>query len=421
MRYAITLLALAACFVLGFSWRDLRQGKLPDRQTLAAIVGKPATAVSIAPKEVFKSAYDNILRNYQGAVDEKRLRFAGMRGLVAALGDPHTMFFDPMQAKDFAIETEGNFVGIGARLGPDPLGAVAVIVFDNGPGARAGLRKGDVITAVDGVSVAGKATEDIVKVIRGKEATMVRLKIIRSGAKQPVTVAARRARVVLPTVETDLVPGTKIGYMSVSGFTERTTEQFDAGLDKLQKLQAIGLIIDLRNNGGGLLTTARDMLSRFVEDKLVVKLKRGDTVIDEERTLTGYKRDFRYPVVVLVNGQSASASEIFAGVMSDYKLATLVGEHTYGKMSVQNVYMLVDGSSAKVTIARYYIPSGREIGRKVDDDGIYLSGGLPPDVLVKYRELDSKNASKSIVPSDSQVQKSVEIIQARTGEGRGAG
>jgi carboxyl-terminal processing protease len=410
------VISFAACFVLGFSWRDIREGKLPEAPVMKAILAGEVKPVEKVPaKTIFKDAYGAILKDYYKPIDRNELKYAGMQGLMASLGDPHTMFLPPRDAKDFQIETSGNFVGIGARLSPDPMGALVVVVFKDGPAWRAGIRKGDTIIAVDDSPSAGKKVSDLVDKIRGKAGTPVKLKLSRPGEKEPYTVTVRRAQVTTPTVDYDMVPNTKIGYISISGFAEPTTEQFDEALDALDKAGAKALVIDLRNNGGGLLQTARDMLSRFVEDKVFVKLKMKDKSVEAERTLVGLKRPKIKPIVVLVNENSASASEIFCGVLSDYKLATVVGEHTYGKNSVQNVWGLNGGSSAKVTIAKYFIPSGRDFARRVDEDGIYISGGLIPDFEVKYENLNAKPGEVSVVPTDSQMRKAVEILQAKIG------
>jgi carboxyl-terminal processing protease len=182
-------------------------------------------------------------------------------------------------------------------------------------------------------------------------------------------------------------------------------------LAKIEKHHLRGLVLNLRDDPGGLLETAIELLSRFVEDKVVVKMKGREGHEEVARTYTGSKHNFNYPIVVLINEDSASAAEIFSGVLHDYQLATLVGEHSYGKASVQNVRMLVDGSSAKITIARYFLPGGEDIGRKVDDDGQYISGGLQPDVKVDL-DLD-KNVTPGDLKTDTQLQKAVEIIRQK--------
>jgi len=168
----------------------------------------------------------------------------------------------------------------------------------------------------------------------------------------------------------------------------------------------------LRDDPGGLLETAVEMLSRFAEDKVVVRMKGRDGREEVARTVSGYTHKFNYPIVVLINEDSASAAEIFTGVLQDYKLATVVGTHSYGKASVQSVTPLVGGSSAKITIARYYLPRGVDIGRKVDDEGQYISGGLEPDVKADL-DLDNPDLVFGDIKSDSQLQKAVSVLQGK--------
>jgi carboxyl-terminal processing protease len=172
------------------------------------------------------------------------------------------------------------------------------------------------------------------------------------------------------------------------------------------------LIIDLRGNPGGLLESAREMLSRFVDTKLVVKMKFREGNEEVAKTYPGLVHGFNYPIVLLVNEESASAAEIFSGALRDYGLATLVGEHTYGKASVQNVFPLKDGSSAKITIAKYYLPSGQDIGRKLDSYGEFKTGGLEPDVVQDFDGLD-QNAVYGDPVKDPQVAKSISVILSK--------
>ena len=406
---------LACCFGFGFAWRDLQHGKLPSTYTVGGLFGAQAPKSNVSATQVFRTAYARIQADYYKKVEPTKLKYAGIDGLMGALGDPHTIFMEPRQAQEFALETRANFVGVGARLQPDPLGAKVVVVFDEGPAGRAGVRVGDTVTGVDNHSMVGKTVDDVVSRIRGKEGTSVKLQLIRPGVDKPVNVTIRRAKVIAPTVESRMVAGANIGYIAVATFSEPTAGQFDKALNKIEAHSPDGLVIDVRNNPGGLLETAVEMLSRFAEDKVVVKMRMRDGREEVAKTYIGQKRTFHYPVVVLMNEESASAAEIFAGALRDYKLTTLVGEHSYGKASVQNVYALTAGSSAKITIARYFLPSGADIGRRVDEDGQYISGGLVPDVKalvdldVPFLYGDPKG--------DAQLAKALEVIRTKNGRG----
>jgi len=246
--------------------------------------------------------------------------------------------------------------------------------------------------------------------IRGPENTSVNLTIIRAGEGKPLQIKVTRAHIVTPTVESRMLAGTGMGYLSVAQFSAPTEEQFLEEVQKLEKQGMKGLVIDLRSNPGGLLKTATDMLSAFESDKLVVTMKERDKTT-QERTSTGQTRPWAYPIVCLINEDSASAAEIFAGCLRDYGRASLVGEHSYGKASVQNVFQLRDNASVKVTIARYFLPQTDDISRKVDEDGVYLSGGLKPDIEVKI-DPDLQMALGDIL-TDPQLQKAVEVLKSK--------
>lgn len=407
LRTLAVFVALAVFFALGFALRDIQNGRPLSRSALNSLLGKTPPREYVSPVLVFTDALNKIQADYDKPVESEKLRYAGVAGVVASLGDPHTMFMEPKLAQEFALETTGNFVGVGARLSPDPLGAKAVVVFEDGPAYAAGLRPGDVITAVDGRTVVGATTDEIVKRIRGEEGTPVRLTLVRPSSAANLDVRIVRRPITVPSVESRVLEGTKVGYIAVSSFSEPTAQQFAAALDRMDLAAVEGIVIDLRGNPGGLLNTATDMLSQFVAGKTVVTMKMRGGNQEVEKTRTGRLRAKAYPLALLIDESSASAAEIFAGVLRDYGLATLVGTHTYGKASVQNVFPLRDESSLKVTIARYYLPKGEDIGRKVDPDGQYLSGGLKPDVEV---ELDvEKEPILGELKSDSQLQKAVEV------------
>ncbi len=410
-RILVVLILTSGLFILGFSWRDIQKGKAPNASLFADLVGYQPPKQKVAPIKVFRSGFTHIQQDFARQLDPSKTKYAGLAGMMASLGDPHTVFMEPKLAQEFKLETKAQFAGIGARLANDPLGAKVGAVFDESPAANAGVKTGDLITSVNGKSVSGQDTAKIADQIRGPVGTKVTLTITRVSVPTPIILTIQRAQITAPTV-TSQVFEDGIGYINISIFSEPSAAQFEQALEKLDRVGLNGLVIDVRGNPGGLLESVRDILSLFLENKPAVTLKMRGGAEERTVTLVGKKREMTYPIVVLVNEDSASASEILAGVLKDYRIATLVGEHTYGKASVQNVISFRDGSSAKFTIARYYLPSGEDIARKLDDDGMYVSGGIKVHQEVKLQ--DSPAPVMGEPKTDNQLAKALEIVRQKS-------
>jgi carboxyl-terminal processing protease len=413
------LFTLFLLFSLGFFARDVLAGQSPDLQAFQRLTQTEA-AESSTPVETFETHFRNILAKHGESTTKEKLRYAAMTGLVASLGDPHTNFLEPKVNERFSTETSGNYSGIGARLQQDPLGAKIATVFKTGPAFSAGIQVGDIVTEVDEKPVAGKDVDQIVERILGDAGTPVKLGLIRTGHTGLKELIIIRQKVIIPTVEEKIVSG-DIGYINVSGFSEPTPRQFETAVLEYDRMNPAGLIIDLRGNPGGLLNAAVEMLSLFVDEKPAVTINaRGATDQSSSnplspsnsvtlKTLTGRAISNKYPIVILINEESASASEIFSGVMRDYKKATLIGDHTYGKASVQELHPLPEGASAKITIAKYLLPATGDISRRVDEDGGYLSGGLAPDIRV---EIPRDGEFQLAIPgNDPQLDRAIQFIR----------
>lgn len=403
------LTALTASFAVGFTWKDIRSG---DPVQFGKLAAPKATETTLTPTQLFTAEYRRIHNAYYRKTDPDQLLYAGMDGLLAALGDPHTQFFEPYINEEFERSTMGqmSFGGIGARLAPDPLGVKVIQVFRGGPAFKAGIKSGDIVVAVDSKEVAGQGSDEIVGKIKGQIGSNVKIRVFRGG-KDTVDFTIPRGKIIPPSADGNVIEGTNIGYLLVTGFEQPTPQQFIDTIEELEAKHIQGLVIDLRDNGGGLLQSAVEMLARYVEFKTVVTMKGRTDRVETVRTPGGMLHDFKYPTVILVNERSASASEIFSGVMQDYKLATLVGDHTYGKASVQNVIQLPGRTSAKVTIAHYGLPGGENISRKVDEDGTYISGGLVPDIHEPMSV--EPNVALGDLKTDNQLQKAVQVIRQK--------
>lgn len=413
LRVLFAAIVFLVAFAFGFGWRDITQGNLPNLSLLpSAVLGTSRSHEELIPSRVFSEVLENIQAHYYGDVDRKSLTYAGVRGLCVALGDPHTSLLEPEEAKQFDERHTGEFVGIGAELTRDSIGARIRRVFRGGPASRAGIEPNDVILKVNGREVTGRLLEDVVKDIRGEAGTTVRLEVFRESTKETLKFNIKRARVHIQDVYAEVLRGDllqgkpTIGKIEVRMFSDGIVQQFDRELLELEKQGIKGLIIDLRGNPGGLLRRCVELCSRFLDGKLIASLRDRNGQTESYHSDQGFAANRKYPIVILIDENSASASEIFAGAMKDWKRATLVGQHTYGKALVQTKKSLSDGAQLKVTIARYYLPGGESIQRIESEHGEYLRGGVQPDVDLKR----SPGAVAGDLKTDNQLRKAVEIL-----------
>lgn len=317
------------------------------------------------------NAIDSVLESfYFGDVDDETAKDNIYKAYLSSYGDKYTMYYTADEYKALKESTNGKFYGIGAVCQLSGEGGVLLVdVYDNGAGYQAGLRSGDRVVNVDGRDITDMELSSAVALIKGDKGTSVTLEVIRGTER--LTFSVVRDAVEAKTVSYTLLDN-NIGYLSISQFEEVTTKQFKAAVEDLQSQGMKGLVIDIRNNPGGLLDTVVGMLKYMLPDGLIVYTE------DKQGNRKEYKGqdndEFNLPLAVLVNGNSASASEIFAGAIQDYGKGTIIGTQTYGKGIVQTVKPLTDGSAIKFTIAKYFTPKGQDIHGK----------GVTPDMVVEY-------------------------------------
>lgn len=326
--------------------------------------------------------YDRLRRDYDGQLNYDKL-IAGLKtGLVNATGDPHTEFFTAKEAQQFNDELNNSFTGIGAELGKNDEGDLVVISpIKDFPAAKAGLKPQDVIANINGTPTSGMSITEAVNRIRGKSGTKVTLKIVRDQEKT-LSFTITRAKIKIPSVTSKILPG-NIGYLQISTFASDTSKLSKDAANKFVGQHVKGVILDLRGNPGGMVDAAVDVSSLWLpEGKTILQEKRGGTVVDTY-TANGNNVLQGIPTVVLINGGSASASEITAGALHDNGVARLIGTKSYGKGSVQQIEDFADGSELKVTIARWFRPNGQNIDKK----------GIKPDQVVKLSDNDIKTSN----------------------------
>jgi len=431
--FALLLVLTTCAFTAGRHYQLLAASQTPSglrylsASTGQAVAGPDKTAAAgegdLRPLETFQEVLDDLRQFYVDKVEDSRpLTYGAIRGMLRALDDPYTRF---MEAKDYAAfrrESEGHFEGIGATLGmtevppvPDATRTLPTVVCPNcgadlhaksyritvtspiqgSPAAKAGLKAGDYILKVDGKSTAGMDLSEAVSLIRGQAGTPVTLTVGRKGLAKPFEVKIVRGTIDIPAVEYKMLPG-KVGYLRLNIFNEITADKSRKALDDLESQGMEGLLLDLRNNPGGLLGECVEVARQFVS--------KGPIVYIEERggkrrsyDIPDAKRKFAHPMVVLVNKGTASASEILSGAIQDYHLGTIVGTTTYGKGLVQTVMPLSDGSALSLTTARYYTPKGRDINKK----------GIEPDRVV---ELPAE-VSELATDQDTQYQEALKLLR----------
>lgn len=324
-----------------------------------------------------EDVYDLLKQKYDGTLDARKLEQGLKKGLVNAADDPYTVYLSPDDAKEFSADLNGTFTGIGAELGKRDGKLVVIAPLSGSPAEKAGLQAGDQIVTVDDKDVSNLSIDEAVGKIRGDVGTEVVLGVIRDG--NAVKVPIVRAEINVPSVESKVLAG-NVGYIKISRFGDDTTELAKQAAADFKAKQVKGIIVDVRNNGGGLLSSAVDVAGLWLNNKVVVQEKTGGKVTSTLRTGDNPPLD-GIPTVVLINGGSASASEILAGALHDQKAATLLGEKTYGKGSVQELIDLPDGGKLKVTVARWFTPNGKNIDKE----------GIKPDEVIKLTDDDYKN------------------------------
>lgn len=326
--------------------------------------------------EVMNFVFDFIQQNYVDEVEAQTLYEGALKGMMESLKDPYTVYLDKSSFRNIKDTTSGSFGGVGLQISkpvedsPDKPAYVEVASpVEDTPGFKAGIVAGDLIISINGTDTSTITMEQVLDMLRGKVGESVDL-VIRRGKNIEFPVTLVRAVIEVPTVKYGMIEGTKIGYVRLIEFTPQTVERTQEAIDSFKKNNATGMIIDLRNNPGGLITSAADIADKFIDNGPIVTTKSRLSFENSVFTATAKKTVVRnMPIVVLINKGSASASEIVSGALKDNHIAYLVGQRTYGKGSVQQVLPLSATDGIKVTMARYYTPSD------VNIDKI----GIPPD------------------------------------------
>ncbi|WP_302176928.1 S41 family peptidase [Megamonas funiformis] len=337
----------------------------------------------------FITAYRFIETKYVNDTDDVKLIDGAIDGMVKSLNDPHSNYLSPKMYKTLMEQTEGSFAGIGVVMGMDNEQKIHIVgIMENSPGQKAGLQEGDEILAVDGVPVTQMAFDEVAAHVRGQAGTDVVLTIMRDNTNQDITIT--RDNIKLKTVGHKMLDN-NIGYIQIVSFSEDTANEFNEAYNDLKNQGMKALVLDLRNNPGGLLTTCVEIAKKLVPKGEIV------SIVDKQGNKETYSSSLEapeYPLAVLINKNSASASEILSGAIQDTKAGTIIGNTSYGKGSVQTILPMFEDDAVKLTIAKYYTPSGRSI------DGT----GITPDIEINLDE----NAT-----SDTQLDKALEVLKAQ--------
>ena len=343
------------------------------------------------------SELDSLIESdYLGDVDEDALKEGLYKGYLEALGDPYSEYYDAEETAKFNENMSGEFSGIGVIMSQDQKSGLITMVqiYKDSPAMKAGLKERDILFKVDGKDVSGRKLDEVVSDIKGKKGTKVELTVLRGEEREKVTTTVVRDTIEVQTVEYEMMED-QIAYLAISEFDIVTYEQYKAALQDLEKQGMKGLVIDLRGNPGGSLDIVCEMLDLILPKGLLVYTE--DKKGEKQEYTSDADYEYDVPMTVLIDGSSASASEIFAGAVQDYERAEIVGTTSYGKGVVQSVYALKDGTCVKLTVAEYFTPKGRSINEK----------GITPDVEVEYEynEADPE--------ADNQLDKAIEVLKQK--------
>ena len=359
------------------------------------IGGSSSDVVSDATQKKLSKIQRIVKEKFLYEEDEDKIQDGILKGYVDGLDDVYSVYYNEEETKALQESTSGEYYGVGAVLTEDATTGVVTIVevYEDSPAEKAGLKAEDILYKVDDTEVTGMDLSKVVSYIKGDEGTDVTLTVIRGDRSDEIELTATRAKIEAHTVSYKMLED-KIGYIKVTEFDTVTTQQYTDALDDLENQGMERLIVDLRNNPGGNVSTVCDMLDRMLPEGLIVYTQDKDG--NKNEASSDEENQFTKPLVVLMNGNSASASEIYAGAIQDYGLGKIVGTQSYGKGVVQQIFDLGDDTSLKITIADYYTPNGRNINGQ----------GITPDVEVEY-EKDENNSE-----ADNQLDKAIEVVKS---------
>ncbi|MBU3911018.1 MAG: S41 family peptidase [Candidatus Omnitrophica bacterium] len=334
--------------------------------------------------ELFSDAVSIIRSDYVEEPKEKDLIYGALKGMLSSL-DPYSQFMDPETYNEMKIETEGEFGGIGIEITIQDNLLTIITPIDDTPAFKIGLKAGDKIVKIEGEITKDLTLIEAVKKLRGKPGTIVNITVLRESEKKLLDFAITRSIIKLESIKKAEIIESGIGYIRLAEFQEKTQRDLETSLNKLERDGIKGLILDLRNNPGGLLDSAVDVSGKFLEEGQVVVSTRGRV---ENQNLIFKSRNknkhLDYPLVVLVNGGSASASEIVAGAIQDNRRGLILGTKSFGKGSVQTVVPMSDGSAVRLTTSKYFTPNGRSIHGE----------GITPDIVVEYKDRPEEDEKK---------------------------
>lgn len=347
----------------------------------------------------FTRVLDLIERNYVEEVDPEKLTNSAIDGMLKTL-DPYSTYLSPERYRELEIGTSGEFGGVGMEVSEENGVLTVITPIEGSPAEKAGIKPRDQIIEIEGKSTQGMVVQEAVRILRGPSGTPVKITIRREGEKEPRVITLIRDKIVVKSVKPELLEN-GIGYVKLAQFQDRTSQELTEAIDGLETQngkELSGLILDLRNNPGGLLTEAIDVVDEFIDSGLIVSV-RGRTE-DQTREYYATKNgSFQtFPVVVIVNDGSASASEVVAEALQDSKRAVILGTKTFGKGSVQTIIKLEDGSGLKLTTAKFYAPSGRSINQV----------GVTPDIKVENSDDQDKQLESAInILNSSEADKTI--------------
>lgn len=359
-------------------------------------------SVSISNINKFNQVRSILKNDYYQKVDENDLIEGAVGGLADSLKDPYTVYFNKEQMKSFMEKSEGSYVGIGISVNSDENGLLTVIEsFEDSPAQKAGIIKGDKIIKVDDEDVTAIRDENmVISMIKGQEDTKVVITVYRPSLGKSFSFKIMRKRIKVDNIKSEVLPD-NIGYIKLMMFDQEISKDFNNHLNKLLMQGIKGLIIDLRDNPGGSYEQVVAIADRLLPEGLIVYTEDRNKIKQEKKS---DKAELGLPMVLLINGNSASASEILAGAIKDLEKGTLVGTKTFGKGLVQELRLLNDGSGIKVTVSKYYTPSG------VCIQGIGIKPDMEVDVTSEYKDLPVSQIPRS---KDIQLKTGVEVLKAK--------